>query len=159
MPELGSTESRRACGPKSIAQIPLNMKQASNSGRTAIVLVVLALLFAAGAFAWWSADRAPAVPADVQAAGHGAEEGDGVQRPLPVPPEGQVPMGIEPWLEVGRSEQRQRGPPAPFDESRLEGRGRLRGAVHAPPGVEFPMEWVLNVRPSTSLIGRERAET
>ena len=39
------------------------------------------------------------------------------------------------------------------------GRGHIRGFVQAPPGIEFPTEWVLTVEPSTSLIGREHAET
>ncbi len=71
----------------------------------------------------------------------------------------EIPMTITPALETGRSETLARPAAGAFDESRLVGRGHIRGFVQAPPGIEFPMEWVLTVEPSSSLIGRERAET
>lgn len=69
--------------------------------------------------------------------------------------EAPVPGGVE----FGRSSTLPRPTPAPFDESRLEGSGHIRGMVQAPAGIEFPIEWVLEVGPSSGLIGRDRAQS
>lgn len=54
-------------------------------------------------------------------------------------------------------------PPKPYERARptqpsFDGRGSIRGLVQPPPGVPLPKAYTVNVGPSTSLAGRERAE-
>ena len=44
------------------------------------------------------------------------------------------------------------------DPDRFRGRGRLRGTVEVLGGLPAPQEWTLELRPSTTLFGREHAE-
>lgn len=52
-----------------------------------------------------------------------------------------------------------RTPEPRVSEARWEGRGSIRGSVGVPRGVPFPARWSVEVGPSRSLVGRERAET
>ncbi|MEO6711469.1 MAG: carboxypeptidase-like regulatory domain-containing protein [Planctomycetota bacterium] len=132
------------------------MSPAPNRGGSALFLLAILAIAAVMALIWWRAARAGAVPANLNASSGGTAPGAGSQAP---PPEDPDPMGVRSPLEVGRSERIPRTEARPFDPARLEGRGHIRGFVQAPPGIEFPQEWILSVLPSSSLIGKEHAET
>ncbi|HUR29514.1 MAG TPA: hypothetical protein VM509_15095 [Planctomycetota bacterium] len=137
-------------GHKSIGRPRRELERGARSGKFALGAVIVLALVASALFAAWRMNQpaperaapelSPIAPSDAPATS------------------GAAPMTIEP-IEVGRSAKLPRPEPRAFDPARLEGRGRLRGFVQAPPGVEFPQEWTLSVLPSTSLIGKERAET
>lgn len=71
----------------------------------------------------------------------------------------EAPADEPPVLETARSARGPRQAPGSFDERVLDGKGRIRGFVQAPAGVDFPLEWTLLVGPSPSMIGHERAES
>ncbi|HTF91314.1 MAG TPA: carboxypeptidase-like regulatory domain-containing protein [Planctomycetota bacterium] len=143
-------------GAKSIAQIAPSVKPAPKRGGSALALLLILALAAALALVWWRAARAGAVPQDVDASSSDAASNEGSRPPAPLDPD---PMGVRSPLEVGRSERIPRTAAQPFDPARLEGKGHIRGFVQAPPGIEFPQEWTLYVLPSSSLIGKDKAET
>jgi len=144
----------------SIDRSAASLEHASRQGRAVFValgaLAGLALLL----LAWLrlsgpsegDAGQAPAQPNSQQRAPSPAE---GLGQAAP---ESDPGMHMEPVLGIGRSTQAPRPEPGPFDEKRLEGRGLIRGFVQAAPGIEFPLEWVLELEPSSMLIGAERAE-
>ena len=145
-------------GPKSIDSAELEHER--RSGRAVLPYVLIIALLLALAFSLWRAGPASVASGELQLPAAEVPGAENSARTLTVPPgAAATAMGIHPNLEIGRSESLPRKAPAPFDEARLNGRGRIRGFLQAPPGVEFPQEWVLSVLPSSSLIGKERAET
>jgi hypothetical protein len=120
----------------------------------------LILAAALGAYCWvgfaCSGDRNPA-PELPHSGAPGSASIARTKPPTEALPEGE--MRIEPALEVGRASQAPRPTPQAFEESRLVGRGRIRGHVQAAPGLDFPQEWVLTLEPSNVLIGADRAES
>ncbi len=146
-------------GTKSIRSPALKLERHNRGGRSFVVVLALIVLVAGFAFAWWRADRTSNDRGELLLPAPNAAVNED-STALTQPPAGSQPMAPEPGgLEIGRSSTLPRPEPVPFDDSRLEGRGRIRGFVQAPPGIEFPQEWVLDVKPSASLIGREKAET
>lgn len=149
-----SGESRRARRGLSIARVSTTRRtQAGSAARMALLAVVLV---AAGAgVVWFIATQSSGVRSGAQpdAASSTAPQGTtpAIQRP---PPED----SFTPALEVGRSSTQPRPVPAPFDYSRFEGRGQIRGYINPPPGSTPPQVWRLVIEPSTTLIGGERAE-
>lgn len=162
VPELDiSGKSRTALGGKSIGRSARQLKRGSPSGKAGLIWVVLLALAALGTLAWWRSsgdERNPGEPTlpgvAAPAAGPAGAANTGSS-----PASTEIPMYIQPALEVGRSEGLATPKVGAFDESRLVGRGNIRGFVQAPPGIEFPLEWTLTAEPSNSLIGHERAET
>lgn len=130
----------------------------------ALQLAILALIAAVG-IGWfcWFAARPASSSGDVSIHNHVEvrEPATGAADPARAEPseraavDGPAPGGVE----FGRSATLPRPIPAPFDDARLEGTGHIRGIVQAPAGIEFPIEWVLEVGPSSGLIGRERAQS
>jgi hypothetical protein len=142
-------------GPKSIGGRAATGLRATNRGRSALRLVLLLALVAVGCLTFWFASRTAPTPDEVHLP-------TDQSRSIPTSGRGSAdspPMAIQPALEVGRSEKQPRPVPEAFNEKNLDGRGHIRGFVQAPAGVEFPQEWVLNVLPSSALVGREHAET
>lgn len=161
MPELDTcSKSRAALGGKSIGCRDRRLKPTARSGKAGLVLLLILVLAAVAALTWMRTpagdparfDPRPPTPDPAQPKAAGAGEPAASKR-------AEIPMTITPALETGRSEGLPRPVAKAFDESRLVGHGHIRGFVQAPPGIEFPTEWVLTVEPSTSLIGREHAET
>jgi hypothetical protein len=64
------------------------------------------------------------------------------------------PQAADEDLRLGAGAPRAR----PTDEERFRGRGRIRGFVDTADTSPFPTEWSLVLEPSTTLVGRERAE-
>ncbi len=152
-------ESSGAPGHKSIDCTAAKLKRSASSGKSALLALVLVALIAIGALAWLHFGRSTPVQGDIQLP-PAAVQGDQSSTSAPSAPIAvATPMEIQPALEVGRSEKLPRPVPQAFDESRLNGRGHIRGFVQTPKGIEFPQEWVLSVQPSTSLIGHDHAET
>ena len=137
-----------------------SLRRAARSGRAAGPLLLLVAGAALLLVAWLSFGRndgARSKEPSAPARNEGDESPAAPALPRPAAAANEA-MSIEPVLGIGRSTQLPRPEPKPFDESRLEGRGLIRGFVQAPPGIEFPMEWILIVEPSSMLIGADRAE-
>ena len=124
-------------------------RSAASSGRAAIV--VLGLLAALALVVWVGLQRfggdpeRPLEPIDAGAA---------TSESRSAPPRGLTPSerSAELW-----------DPPKPYERARptqptFEGRGSIRGLVQAPPGIALPRTYTVEIGPSTSLTGRERAE-
>jgi hypothetical protein len=114
------------------------------------VLAALAVLAALLVYwqAWTPREDAPAGPR--------ADSRGEVRAPAPLLEE---PGQAAEVVEIGREAPVPRPELRPFDEHRLDGRGRIRGFVSTTSGIEFPQIWQLSLTPSKVLIGGERAES
>lgn len=101
--------------------------------------------------AWLSARRAePQVTQDVERAAAEREEAL-----AEATRERWTEGAVELRKPVERAPDEGLGPPDPH---RFEGRGRVRGRLHVPPGTPEPEQWTVDLVPSRVLIGGQRAE-
>ncbi len=124
-------------------------RAAASSGRAA--LVVLGLLATLALAVWIGMQR---FEGDPERPLEPIDAGGAVAGAVPDAPRGSTPSerSAELW-----------DPPKPYERARptlptFEGRGSIRGLVQAPPGVALPKSYIVEVGPSLSLTGRERAE-
>ena len=156
-----SFDSRDAVGPKSIATRGGSARAGLRSGRAFLGGIAVLCLAGLCAALWLWMGQSQTRPLDPNMPQTSLPENSAERRPagedLAGHRDGELSM--QPALGFGRSPTHTPSAPGVFDETRLDGRGHIRGFVQAAPGVAFPQEWVLSVGPSTGLIGRERAET